>query len=121
MRVPVSAILSTLTGLLISEDIDQTKTLSTVKVWYKVGRYLVKFSPWTWSAENATKDQVVLSYGGWMKIRNLPLDRWDNDTLMFIGEACGGFLEISEKPLRRLDLFEASRRSTEIIKVSFHL
>lgn len=56
---------------------------------------------------------MVPSYGGWIKIQNLPLDRWNEETLRFIGNSCGGYIEASKKTLSRLDLMEATIRVTK--------
>lgn len=58
--------------LLRCEDAEQAKTLGAIRGWYKVGPFFVKFSPW--STEAYLKNPKVPSYGGWIKIRNLPID-----------------------------------------------
>lgn len=39
---------------------------------FKVGPYMVKFQPW--NNEAFHREQQVPSYGGWIKMRNLPMD-----------------------------------------------
>lgn len=61
-----------------------------------------------WSSEVSIKDPMVTSYGRWIRVRNLPVDRWSMETFQIIGENCGGLVEIANKTLTRLDMLEAS-------------
>lgn len=77
-------------ALLACED-EQARILANIRGWYKVGKYLVRFYPW--SVEAMIGEPKVPSYGGWIKIRNLPLDKWTIETFRQIGDVCGGYLE----------------------------
>ena len=66
----------------------------------------MKIEPW--SGEKHLNDPVVPSYEGWIKIKNLPLNRWDIETLKHMGDACGGFVEMAKKTSSRIDLMEAT-------------
>lgn len=91
-------------ALLACEDEDQARTLANIQGWYKVGKYQVRFLPW--SAENMLGQPKVPSYGGWIKVKNLPLDKWSLDTFKFIGNECGGYIETASKTLPRMDMME---------------
>lgn len=73
-----------------------------------MGSFQLKFAPWNSLASLASPK--VPSYGGWIKIRNLPLDRWDEETFKIIGNSCGGYIEASKKTRSRFDLMEATIR-----------
>lgn len=46
----------------------------------------------------------------WRLDKNPQSNKWDEDTLKFIGDHCGGFNETARKTLSRLGLVEASKR-----------
>lgn len=46
-------------------------------------------------------------YGGWISIRNLPLEYWCKDTFEAIGNHFGGLVRISFNTLNLINLFEA--------------
>lgn len=43
-------------------------------------------------------------YSGWIKIRNLPIDKWSIETFQRIGDACGGYIEIVKKTLMEANI-----------------
>lgn len=75
-------------ALLAFEDEEQARVLAKIKGWYKVGKYQIRFFPW--STETMIGDQKVSSYEGWIKVRNLPLDKWSIKNFKKIGDECGG-------------------------------
>lgn len=82
-------------AILAVENKEQGKILYNIRDWYKIGSFLVKFEPW--SIEAYYKEQKIPSYGGCMKVINLPIDRWSYDSFKHFGDLCGVFLGSGQK------------------------
>lgn len=97
------------------KDIDHARTLGNNSGWQKVGPYRLLYSPWR--HEEFHSEQLVPSYGGWIKVCGVPIDKWNLDSFRFIGDACGGLLEVARKTLATIDLIEISIkvRSNELV------
>lgn len=68
--------------------------------WQTYGPHKLRFLKWS------TTNRKVPSYGGWIIIRDLPLHLWIDEVVPYIGDQCGGFVKISKKSSRLMDLME---------------
>lgn len=70
-------------------------------------------------------NQKVPSYGGWIEVQNLPLDKWPVDIFKKIGDGCERYLETTNKILSRMDMMEigikVKENFTGFIPVKVHL
>lgn len=74
--------------------------------WVAISSFLIKFEKL--NSKASTHDLVVPSYGGWIKVRNLPIEDWSLETLKNIVEATLKHpAKLSpNKTLSRLDMLE---------------
>ncbi|KAK9938232.1 hypothetical protein M0R45_014984 [Rubus argutus] len=55
----------------------------------------------------------VVSYGGWIAVKGLPLHWWSTKFFKRIGDACGGLLEVDKRTEKLKHLYEARIKVTE--------
>ncbi|TYK18666.1 cleavage and polyadenylation specificity factor subunit 1 [Cucumis melo var. makuwa] len=51
--------------------------------------------------------KVVPSYGGWIKVRGIPLHAWNLESFIQIQDACGGYIDVVRETRDLTDLIEA--------------
>ncbi|KAA0040039.1 hypothetical protein E6C27_scaffold366G00060 [Cucumis melo var. makuwa] len=93
-------------ALIYFKNEEQAKLLCKNKGWTTVGRFYVKFEEW--SQKTHASPKVIPSYGGWIKVRGVPLHAWNLESFIQIGDACGGFVEVAKETRELTDIFEAS-------------
>lgn len=104
-------------AILYLQNPDYSHLLFKNKGWVTVGNFYVKFERWDFEMHAAPK--LVPSYGGWVKFRGIPLHAWNMKTFIQIGEACGGFIEVSKKLRVNWILSRLSSRLKIIYVASF--
>lgn len=77
--------------------------------WQEIGPFHLKFEKWNKFKHSIPK--VMKGFGGWIKIRNLPLDYWCKKTFEAIGEHFGGLENIATETLNLLNCSEAKHTS----------
>ncbi|KAA0044333.1 hypothetical protein E6C27_scaffold46G00570 [Cucumis melo var. makuwa] len=95
-------------ALICFKNVEQANLICKNKGWTTVGRFYVKFEEWNQKAHASPK--VIPSYGGWIKVRGVPLHAWNLESFIQIGDACGGFMEVAKETRELTDLIEASIR-----------
>ncbi|TYK04254.1 mitotic spindle checkpoint protein mad1 [Cucumis melo var. makuwa] len=75
------------------------------KGWNIVGPYYDKFE--MWSKVLHADPKLIPSYGGWIRVRGIPLHLWNMIVFSQIGEACGGFIEVALETADKKELTEA--------------
>ena len=75
------------------------------EVWQVMGHFHLKFEKL--SKSKHSRPSVIGGYGGWIKIKNLPLDYWSNQTLKIIGDHFGGLENIASETNNLLNVSEA--------------
>ena len=75
------------------------------ELWQVMGPFHLKFEKW--SKSKHSRPSVIEGYRRWIKIKNLPLDYWSNQTFKVIGDHFGGLKNIASKMLNLLNVFEA--------------
>lgn len=73
--------------------------------WQEYGPFHLLFKKWNRSVHS--RPTVLKGYGGWMSIKNLPLDYWSRDTFEAIGAYFGGLENIATDTLNLLNCSEA--------------
>lgn len=59
-----------------------------------------------WSEERHVKQEVIVSYGGWIAVCDLPFTLWNEQVFQYIGQRCGGLLEVDRRTVSLDNLFE---------------
>ncbi|KAA0067710.1 hypothetical protein E6C27_scaffold352G00160 [Cucumis melo var. makuwa] len=95
-------------ALICFKDIEQANLICKNKGWTIVGRFYVKFEEW--NQKDHASPKVVPSYGGWIKVRGVPLHAWNLESFVQIGDVYGGFMEVAKETRELTDLIEASIR-----------
>uniref|UniRef100_A0A9I9CJ01 DUF4283 domain-containing protein n=1 Tax=Cucumis melo TaxID=3656 RepID=A0A9I9CJ01_CUCME len=95
-------------ALICFKNEEQANLICKNKGWTTVGRFYVKFEEWNQKAHASPK--VIPSYGGWIKVRGVPLHAWNLESFTQIGDACGGFIEVAKETRELTDIIEASIR-----------
>nr|ADN33672.1 hypothetical protein [Cucumis melo subsp. melo] len=95
-------------ALICFKDFEQANLICKNKGWTTVGRFYVKFEEW--NQKDHASPKFVPSYGGWIKVRAVPLHAWNLESFVQIGDACGGFMEVAKETRELTDLIEASIR-----------
>lgn len=85
---------------------EQAESFCSSDEWVTIDRFLIRVE--RWSSLASMDRPVVPSYGGWIKLRNLPADEWSIHNFKMIGDICGGYVETAKKTLSRLDMTEVS-------------
>jgi hypothetical protein len=49
----------------------------------------------------------VVSYGGWLAVKGLPLSWWSSKFFKLIGDICGGLIEVDKRTANLKSLYEA--------------
>ena len=73
--------------------------------WQARGYFHLKFEKW--DPLQYSRPLVIKGYGGWIKIKNLPLDFWQRSTFEAIGEHFGDLIDIATKTLNLISCSEA--------------
>lgn len=73
--------------------------------WQARVNFLLKFGKW--NPLQHSRPLVIKDYGGWIKIKNLPLDFWQRSTFEAIGEHFGDLIDIATKTLNLISCSEA--------------
>ena len=63
---------------------------------------------------------MLKAYGGWIKVKNLPLDFWCRSILEVIGDHFGGLIEIATETLNFTNCSEAHIKVKKNNVVLFH-
>ncbi|XP_038904899.1 uncharacterized protein LOC120091119 isoform X2 [Benincasa hispida] len=93
------------------ESLDELVNISGK--WQKFGSFHLKFERWNNSIHG--RPAYVRGYGGWISIKNLPLDYWCKQTFEAIGKYFGGLESIAMEILNLIKVLDA------IIKVKENL
>lgn len=77
--------------------------------WQEIKSFHLKFEKW----DKLTHNRPLYSkgYGGWISIKNLPLDYWNKQTFKAIGAYLGGLESIATETLNLLRISEAKIQS----------
>ena len=75
------------------------------ELWWVMGPFHLKFEKW--SKRKHSRPSILEGYGGWIKIENLPLDYWSNQTFKVIRDHIGGLENIASETLNLLNVSEA--------------
>ena len=67
-----------------------------------MGPFHLKFEKW--SKSKHSRPSVIEGYGGWIKIKNLPLDYWSNQTFKVIEDHFGGLENVASETLNLLNV-----------------
>lgn len=59
-----------------------------------MGKFHIKFE--FWFLEKHAGQKLILSYGGWISFRGIPIPTWNMNTFTQIGNACGGFINVKK-------------------------
>ncbi|TYK05762.1 cleavage and polyadenylation specificity factor subunit 1 [Cucumis melo var. makuwa] len=92
-------------ALIFFKDKEQANLICKNKGWTTVGWFYVKFEEWNQKAHASSK--VVPSYGGWIKVRGIPLHAWNLESFIQIGDACGGYIDVVRETRELTNLIEA--------------
>ena len=79
--------------------------IGAVGKWQEWGNFHLKFEKWD-SAKHS-RPLVLKGYGGWIKVKNLPLDFWCRSIFEAIGDHFGGLIEIATETLNFTNCSEA--------------
>ncbi|KAI8012629.1 Pentatricopeptide repeat-containing protein [Camellia lanceoleosa] len=60
-----------------------------------------------WSDEMHVKPEVIVSYGGWIAVCDLPFSLWNDQVFQIMGDKCGGLVEVDRRTIALDNLFEA--------------
>ncbi|KAK9949905.1 hypothetical protein M0R45_005415 [Rubus argutus] len=55
----------------------------------------------------------VVSYGGWLAVKGLPLSWWSSKFFKLIGDICGGLIEVDKRTANLKSLYEARIKARE--------
>lgn len=81
--------------------------------WQAMGSFHLKFENWDIFKRNRPK--VVKGFGGWLRIKNLPLDYWCRKTFEVIGNYFGGLEDIATETLNLINCSEAHIQAKQIL------
>ena len=89
-------------------------------VWQVMGPFPLKFEKW--SKSKHSRPSIIEGYGGWIKIKTLPLDYWSNQTFKVIGDHFGGLENIASETLNLLNVSEAKIqvKKTNVVLYQLH-
>ena len=73
--------------------------------WQEFGAFYLKFMKW--DKLFCCRPLYAKGYGGWLSIKNLPLDYWNNQTFEVMGAYFGDLVDISRGTLNFLNVSEA--------------
>lgn len=73
--------------------------------WFELGKFHIKFEKW--NRFTHSRPSLMKDYGGWISIKNLPLDYWSSKTFEAIGAYFGGLESISSETLNLINVAEA--------------
>lgn len=79
--------------------------------WVSFGPIILKVEKW--DRMQHSRIMCVPSYGGWIKIRNLPLHLWHLSLLKAVGDRLGDFIEYEEENSLLLDCVEIRMKIRE--------
>lgn len=84
--------------------------------WQAMGSFHLKFENWDIFKRNRPK--VVKGFGGWLRIKNLPLDYWCRKTFEVIGNYFGGLEDIATETLNLITVVRLTFRPNKSYVVS---
>lgn len=92
-------------ALIKLEDVTLEDFIEELGKWQAMGPFHFLFEKWIKFKHN--HPLLVRSFGGWIKIKNLPMDYWSRKTFEAIGAYIGGLEDIAAETLNLLNCWEA--------------
>ena len=95
---------------------DKTPSMDFIgeeKKWQAQSKFHIKFKKW--DSVRHSRPLVIKGLGGWIKIKEFPLDFWQRSTFEAIGDHFGGLIDIATETLNLINYSEARLLVTKII------